>query len=158
MYNLGWFRKSHSRLHINNSFLIQQLLMDFLLNITFKEFPHHTRAYYIIIILLLYNYYIKRHSSQWQLTKECYLHYFISTWSLLCVLIGHYLHDGVILLLWPQIFLFFLSYSNLVIPVTFQWQNPKFAQESKPLKDSGRSSKIKMAYYQSTPHIGCPVM
>ena len=28
--------------------------MDFLLNITFKEFPHHTRAYYIIIILLLY--------------------------------------------------------------------------------------------------------
>ena len=37
--------------------------MDFLLNITFKEFPHHTRTYYIIIILLLYNYYIKRHST-----------------------------------------------------------------------------------------------
>ena len=28
--------------------------MDFLLNISFKEFPHHTRAYYIIIILYCY--------------------------------------------------------------------------------------------------------
>ena len=132
MYHLGWFRKSHSRLHINNSFLIQQLLMDFLLSITFKEFPHHTRAYYIII---------KRHSSQWQLTKECWLHHFTSTWSLLCVLIGP-LHDGIILLLWPESFSFFLSYLNLVIPVRFQWQKPKFAQESKPLKDSGHSSKM----------------
>ena len=55
--------------------------------------------------------------------------------------IGH-LHDGVILLLRPESFSFFLSYSNLVIPARFQWRKPKFAQESKPLKDSGRSSKM----------------
>ena len=47
------------------------------------------------------------------------------------------LHDGVILLLRPESFSFFLSYLNLVIPVRF-----KFAQESKTLKDSGRSSKM----------------
>ena len=39
-------------------------------------------------------------------------------------------------------FSFFLWYSNLVIPVRFQWQKPKFAQERKPLKDFGRSSKM----------------
>ena len=33
--------------------------------------------------------------------------------------IGH-LHDGVILLLWPESFLFFLSYSNFVIPARFK--------------------------------------
>ena len=60
--------------------------------------------------------------------------------------IGH-LHDGVILLLRPESFSFFLSYSNLVtIPVRFQWQKPKFAQESKPLKDSSCSSKMMSSY------------
>ena len=34
-------------------------------------------------------------------------------------IIGH-LHDGVILLLWPESFSFFLSYLNSVIPVTFK--------------------------------------
>ena len=47
------------------------------------------------------------------------------------------LHDGVILLLRPESCSFFLSHLNLAIPVRF-----KFAQESKTLKDSGRSSKM----------------
>ena len=56
--------------------------------------------------------------------------------------IGH-LHDGVILLLRPQRFSFFLSYLNLEIPGRFRWQNFSFAQESKTLEDSGRSSKMR---------------
>ena len=54
--------------------------------------------------------------------------------------IGH-LHDGVILLLWPESFSFFFSYLNLVIQARFKWQKLSFAQERKTLKDSGRSSK-----------------
>ena len=55
--------------------------------------------------------------------------------------IGH-LHDGVILLLGAESCTFFLSYSNLVIPARFKKQKHLFAQESKTLKDSGRSSKM----------------
>ena len=65
-----------------------------------------------------------------------YVKFYIMDWS-----IGH-LHDGVILLLWPECFSFFLSYLNFVIPVMCTKQKPLFAQESKTLKDSGRSSKM----------------
>ena len=61
------------------------------------------------------------------------------------ILLARYrhLHDDVILLLRPESFSFFFPYSNLLIPVRFQWQKPKFAQESKPEKDSGaRFSKV----------------
>ena len=54
----------------------------------------------------------------------------------------HHLHDGVILLLRPESFTFFLSYLNLVIPARFTKQKHSFAQESKTLKDSCRSSKM----------------
>ena len=53
-----------------------------------------------------------------------------------------HLHDGVILLLRPESFTFFLSYLNLVIPARFTKQKHLFAQESKTLKDSCRSSKM----------------
>ena len=53
-----------------------------------------------------------------------------------------HLHDGVILLLRPESFTFFLSYLNLVIPVRFTKHKHLFAQESKTLKDSCRSSKM----------------
>ena len=52
-----------------------------------------------------------------------------------------HLHDGVILLLRPESFTFFLSYLNLVIPAGFTKQKHVFAQESKTLKDLCRSSK-----------------
>ena len=39
--------------------------------------------------------------------------------DLVWVGIGH-LHDGIILLLRPQSFLFFHSYSNLVVPARFE--------------------------------------
>ena len=51
-----------------------------------------------------------------------------------------HLHDGVILLLRPESFTFFLSYLNLVIPVRFKQQKYLFVQESKTLNDSCRSS------------------
>ena len=38
-------------------------------------------------------------------------------------LMGH-LHDGVILLPWPESFSFFLWYLNLIIPARFKWQKP----------------------------------
>ena len=42
-----------------------------------------------------------------------------------------------------RILFVFFPYSNLAILVRFQWQKPKFAQESKPEKDSGaRFSKV----------------
>ena len=53
-----------------------------------------------------------------------------------------HLHDGDILLLRPESFTFFLSYLNLVIPARFTKQKHLFAQESKTLKDSCRSSKM----------------
>ena len=53
-----------------------------------------------------------------------------------------HLHDGVILLLRPESFMFFLSYLNLVIPARFTKQEHLFAQESKTLKDSCRSSNM----------------
>ena len=65
---------------------------------------------------------------------------FIKQYVLRILAIGH-LHDGVILLLLPESFSFFLSYLNLVIPVRVKQQKSQFAQESKTLKDSGRSSK-----------------
>ena len=39
------------------------------------------------------------------------------------LIIGH-LHDGVILLLRPESFTFFLSYLNLEFPARIKWQNP----------------------------------
>ena len=53
-----------------------------------------------------------------------------------------HLHDGVILLLRPESFTFFLSYLNLVIPVRFTKQKHLLAQEGKTLKDWRRSSKM----------------
>ena len=53
-----------------------------------------------------------------------------------------HLHDVVILLLRPESFTFFLSYLNLVIPARFTKQKHLFAQESKTLKDSCRSSNM----------------
>ena len=53
-----------------------------------------------------------------------------------------HLHDGVILLLRPESFTFFLSYLNLVIPARFTKQKHLFAGESKTLKVSRRSSKM----------------
>ena len=51
-----------------------------------------------------------------------------------------HLHDGVILLLRPESFTFFLSYLNLVVPARFTKQKHLFALESKTLKDLCRSS------------------
>ena len=53
-----------------------------------------------------------------------------------------HLRHGVILLLRPESFTFPLSYLNLVIPARFTKQKHLFAQESKTLKDSCRSSKM----------------
>ena len=50
--------------------------------------------------------------------------------------------SGVILLLPPESFRFFLSYLNFVIPTRFTKQKHLFAQESKTLKESGHSSKM----------------
>ena len=53
-----------------------------------------------------------------------------------------HLHDGVILLQRPESFTFFLSYLNYLILARFTKQKHLFAQESKTLKDSCRSSKM----------------
>ena len=53
-----------------------------------------------------------------------------------------HLHDGVILLLRPESFTFFLSYLLMAIPARFTKQKHLIAQESKTLKDSCRSSKM----------------
>ena len=55
---------------------------------------------------------------------------FMEQYVLSILAIGH-LHDGVILLLRPESFSFFLSYLNLVIPVRVKQQKSQFAQESK---------------------------
>ena len=75
---------------------------------------------------------------------------FIEQYVLRILAIGH-LHDGIILLLRPESFSFFLSYLNLVIPVRVKQQKSRFAQESKTLKDSGRSSKM-------TSSCKCPIL
>ena len=75
---------------------------------------------------------------------------FMEQYVLSILTIGH-LHDGVILLLRPESFSFFLSNLNLVIPVRVKQQKSQFAQESKTLKDSGHSSKM-------TSSCKCPIL
>ena len=66
---------------------------------------------------------------------------FVSAFFFIVILIGHLL-DGVILLLQLEFFTFFLSYLILAISARFKQQKHSFAQESKTLKYSGRSSKM----------------